>query len=621
MNLFGLKKLVPDVNPVENEPVFNQSVSSATSTRSETPISVDETTGSISDSTKNEEVGPVIEEKPSDFPINIPYPQDISQDPVAELVNLEAESRFETVEPPRALFAGSFLGGQYEIKEVIARGPINFYLADAGDYGTHDWKLVGERIFPIVAANSTKNEGNLETVNGDSTKNEAILPTAEIESVTEGEATKNEAKSGPDDSFFPPAERFLQDGREYAVWDFQILTSLEEWNAQPNDEIYIRVMQTLARAFAALESANLSADLPPSSLFFDAMGELKAFGFFNAPESKSASMPTHSMSATQQLSALSSRFAKTNLAARATLRLDDEFGALPFSLEVKSFARALNDGEFAGAADVLAALESFAPFSKTEVALLSDIGMERELNEDCGWIWKSSRAGHARNHSLEVLAVADGMGGHEGGEVASDVTLSALEAAIAMRLNLDFSDNAVLLLAMSEILSEVNEAVVRLTENPPYAAMRAKPGATLVCALRVENRVFLGNVGDSRAYRWNAKSGLQRLTKDHSYVQDLLDSGSISEAQAWGHPDGSVITSHIGMMRGLKKDVYLHLLSAGDRLVLVSDGVVDTMRDAEIEAVLASAHDAETLCAALVNAANDAGGFDNITVAAMICKS
>jgi protein phosphatase len=269
---------------------------------------------------------------------------------------------------------------------------------------------------------------------------------------------------------------------------------------------------------------------------------------------------------------------------------------------------------------VVAALEGFAPVRKTQAALLSDVGMERELNEDCGLVWKSSRAGHARNYELELLAVADGMGGHEGGEVASDLTLASLEAAVAKRQGLDWYDNSAVLAALGEILVEVNDAVVRLTENPPYASMRAKPGSTLVCALRVGSRAFLGNIGDSRAYRWNASQGLERLTRDHSYVQDLVESGAISEEQAWGHPDGSVITSHVGMMRGLKRDVFLRLLAPGDKLVLVSDGVVDTLRDPEIEAIIAAESDVSQLCASLVNAANDAGGFDNITVAALLCE-
>jgi protein phosphatase len=446
----------------------------------------------------------------------------------------------------------------------------------------------------------------------------------------------------------------VQDEREYAVWDWQNLKSLDDWQAQPNDETYLHVIGAVARGLLALENAGLKADFARESLQFDASGELKSFGFFDVGverkagltppsnlsdadensaveiDSNDATSPrleegvspaasTSGMTAIHQLSALSSRFAKTNLAAGATLRLDDEFGALPFSQEVKSLARALSDGAFSSASEVVTALSRFAPVAKTEVALLTDVGMERELNEDCGLTYRTSRAGHARNVELEVLAVADGMGGHEGGEVASDVTLSALETAIFRRQSLDFADNAAVLSALNEILGEVNDAVVRLTENPPYAAMRAKPGSTLVCALRLGSRLFLGNVGDSRAYRWNADPGLQRLTKDHSYVQDLLDSGSITEEQAWGHPDGSVITSHIGMMRGLKRDVSLRLIRPGDRVILVSDGVVDTLRDGEIETIVASHGEAAGLCAALVNAANDAGGFDNITVAALIC--
>ncbi len=575
-----------------------------------TPDNLDPTPeiGAAPESTSAISAAPAPESKPAPRPA--PASVAVPATPTEPAIDNPTAPGLEIIEPPRALFPGSFLGGEYEIKEIISRGPINYYLADAGDYGAHDWKFVAER-----ASDSAQ------------------------------------VFDGPDSDFFPPATRFLQDEREYGVWDFEALRPLEEWSAPPNDEVYGAVLGEVARGFALLESAGLRADLPPASLFFDGMGALKCFGFFEAsdappshfsaadePETSEegvspapddistpakferlevSAAPYHS--ALMQLSALSSRFAKTNLGARTTLRLDDEFGALPFSDEVKGFARALNNGDFASVSEVVAALQGFAMAPQTSLALLTDVGMEREINEDCGLLWKSSRAGHARNFALELLAVADGMGGHEGGEVASDLTLLALEAAIVKRQNLDFSDNAVVLGALSEVLSEVNDAVIRLTENPPYAAMRAKPGATLVCALRVGSRVFLGNVGDSRAYRWNAQTGLQRLTRDHSYVQDLLDSGSLSEDEAWGHPDGSIITSHIGLLRGFKKDVFLRLLRPEDRLILVSDGVVDMLRDAQIEAIVAQNGEAQRLCAALVNAANEAGGADNITVAALIC--
>ncbi|HEX9998669.1 MAG TPA: protein phosphatase 2C domain-containing protein [Abditibacterium sp.] len=558
MNLFGFKKSQEAAQNVANEAEISAEAENA----------VEETVAPTENAV---EVSESIEEANE---ISVDANDETVTDNAVEAIDVEVPPN-SGIEPPRALFPGAFLGGEYEIKEVISRGVVNYYLADAGDYGSHDWKIVAQR----RAAGQT-------------------------------------VESGLESPFFSPATRFVDDEHEYGVWDFEPLQPLGELRAAPNDETYLRVMLELSRAFLMLENAGLCADLPSDSLWFDGGGNLKSLGFFDVNSSETEPP----MGAIAQLSAFSSRFAKNSLAAGATLRLDDEFGALPFSREVKDFAQKLSDGEFLDLRAVVSHLENFAPFSRTEAALLSDVGMVRELNEDCGLIWKQNRAGHARNFEIEVLAVADGMGGHEGGEVASDATLVALETAISTRLNLDFSDNAAILAAMNEILGEVNDAVVRLTENPPYAALRSKPGSTLVCALRVGSRVFIGNVGDSRAYRWNAETGLRRLSKDHSYVQDLLDAGAITEDQAWGHPDGSVITSHIGMMRGLKKDVFLHLLSAGDRLVLVSDGVVDTLRDAEIEEIVAAQSDVTGLCAALVNAANDAGGFDNITVAALSCQ-
>lgn len=611
MKIFGFG--APKTEPPTLEEKLSQAVAEATGEREPQPIVADPKLAP--DFPNSEEQLPKSEQQPPNSGVELPksepqLPNSEEQllkseqqlpksevelpKPEEQLLKPEQQLPILGVEPPRALVPGSFLGGEYEIREVVARGAVNYYLAAAGDYGVPEPKLIGERL-----------------------------------------ASASGVQEGPDAPFFPPAHRFAQDEREYAVWDWQNLRALDDWNAHPNDETYLQVVGEVARGLLALENAALKADLPRDAVWFDGSGQPRFFGFFDAATARAdaaadsgadaqdaarSPAPVAGMSAVQQLSALSSRFAKTNLAGGATLRLDDEFGALPFSEEVKDFARRLANDEFSGAGEVVTALETLAPVAHTDSALLSDVGMERELNEDCGLIWKTSRAGHARNFALEVLAVADGMGGHEGGEVASDLTLSALESAWARRQNLDFGDNAAVLSALYETLGEVNDAVVRLTENPPYAAMRAKPGSTLVCALRVGSRLFVGNVGDSRAYRWNAQSGLQRLTKDHSYVQDLLDAGSISEEQAWGHPDGSVITSHIGMMRGLKRDAFLRLLKRGDRLILVSDGVVDTLRDAQIAEIVAAHADAKALCAALVSAANAAGGFDNITVAAMNCE-
>ena len=500
-------------------------------------------------------------------------PENVELAPETE-AQIEAEvSQLEHAlpEPPRPLSPGAFLGGDLEIIEVVARGQINLYRADVDEWGSHDYQLVAERLAPAIFVENP--------------------PLADL---------------------FPPARRWMQDGLEYAAWPLQQLTQLADWQPPANDEVYLQTLSAIAAGLTALEEAELAPVLPRDALWVDAMGNVQFYGFFDA---KSENAPA--MNALQQLSALSSRLAKSNLARSATLKLDDEFSALPLSDETKTFAKRLAAGEWETIGEAAAWLQ-IAPVHGSEIALLSDVGMERELNEDCGLTLRLSRAGHSLNGEIEVVAVADGMGGHEGGEIASQLTLSSLQSQL-LNLDIDWSDNAAVIKAVGEICENVNSAVVAMNENPPYAAMRNKPGATLVWALRLGSRVFIGNVGDSRAYRWSARDGLERLTKDHSYVQDLIDSGRLNESEAWGHPDGSVITSHIGMARGMARDVFLHLVRPGDKLFLVSDGVVDMLRDEAIAEIVAAQSEPRALCAALVEASNYAGGADNITVAALFC--
>lgn len=477
-------------------------------------------------------------------------------------------------EPLRPLSPGAFLAGELEIKQVLQRGPTNFYVADAGDWGQTDLKLVAERLLL------------------------APLP---------------EPPAGAD--LFPDGHRFTQDGREYAAWPMQELTPLEEWRPPANDETFLQIFLTLASGLAALEEAELDPDLCRDScldcLYLTSAGDLRYLGFFDA------AAPSGGANALEILSGLIARITRRNIAPGATMRLDDEFGTMPFSEEVKGLARGLKLGQFPTVQAAAAALRDLPGALKTEVALLTDVGQERSLNEDSGLIFQWNRAGHLGNYAVELLAVADGMGGHEGGEVASDLTISALQNALVARSDLDWQDNVTVRTALRQMLEEVNAAVVEMNQNPPYAGLRHKPGSTLVCALRLGSRLFIGNVGDSRAYRWNVATGLTRLTRDHSYVQDLIDAGRLRPEEAWGHPDGAVITSHIGLPRGLLLDTYHHLLCRGDKIVLVSDGVVDMLKEAEIETLVSQSHEAQPLCARLIEAANAAGGADNITAAAL----
>ncbi len=484
---------------------------------------------------------------------------------------IEVPASVEEVRVVKPLFVGSFLNGELEVVEVLEHGPINFYRANAGGWGENDWKWVWER----PAASS-----------------EPVLP--------------------PAIPFFAPAIRFVSDQREYAVYDWDERDSFSEWRSPANDDTFLELIAPLARALESLGNAGLEAHIEPDSLWFQD-GALGFYGFCGPARAGE----TNALSA---LAFLSSTVAKAHLAPRATLRLDDIWASLPFSVELKTWVHQLEAGSFASVSEAIKALDGFAEPTRTQIVVQTDVGLERDHNEDGVLSLSLKRASQNGAVSLELLAVADGMGGHEAGEEASRCALDALQNALLARQNADWNDNGTALGVGRELIEAVNTAVIAQNEAPPFASMRQKPGTTLVFALRLGRRLIVGNVGDSRLYRWSAARGLELLTKDHSYVQDLLDAGKITPDEAWGHPDSSIITSHIGMPRGMQSDVTLRLVAHGERVFCVSDGVVDTLRDPQIEAVVASVSNASELCSRLVDAANDAGGIDNISVAAMFCE-
>lgn len=449
---------------------------------------------------------------------------------------------------------------------------------------------------------------------------------------------------------FPPREGFTQEDREYVVFDYFETTSLQDFREPSNDERLLSMLHTLAQGLRELDEKDLRADFTTDTLRVDESGALRFVGFvenrtvssgaapsgaapsaaFNeqaaieqTPNGQAASGLTASShlpgeivagDALSQLREIMSFLLKRAFAESATMRLDDEFGSLALSEEVKTLARHISGREFesiAQAADAIAALHSNRP-PRVESAILSDVGRERELNEDSGMIVKLQRAAHLGARALELYVVADGMGGHEGGEVASDLTMASLQKHLDARQNLDWNDNVAVRAALYEVIDAVNADVVALTETPKYKGTRAKPGSTLTFAVRLGARVFVGNVGDSRAYKYS-KGKLERISKDHSYVQSLIDRGEITEEEAFDHPEGSVITAHIGYAKLKTRDVFLRLFAPGDKLLLVSDGVTDMLRDREYEPHLQ--HDDPALvCRGLVDASNAAGGADNITV-------
>lgn len=226
---------------------------------------------------------------------------------------------------------------------------------------------------------------------------------------------------------------------------------------------------------------------------------------------------------------------------------------------------------------------------RLEVGAATDIGRVRDHNED----------GYLVEHHVGLIAVADGMGGHRGGEVASAAALEALRIAFVAGASID------------EAVSVANDAVhEQSVADPNLRGM----GTTLTAgSFDDEGHLVLGHVGDSRAYL--ARGGeLERVTTDHSLVEELIQAGELTPEEAERDPRRSMITRALGLEPGVAVDVIELDLRDGDRLVLCSDGLTTMVGEDDIASLLAEEPDAATAADRLVDAANAAGGVDNITV-------
>ncbi|MDI6799451.1 MAG: Stp1/IreP family PP2C-type Ser/Thr phosphatase [Actinomycetota bacterium] len=220
----------------------------------------------------------------------------------------------------------------------------------------------------------------------------------------------------------------------------------------------------------------------------------------------------------------------------------------------------------------------------------SDIGMVREVNED------------AYIAGGNLFAVADGMGGHKGGEIASKLAL----ISIAKSLKMEGDPKKNLLSTMRRANRGIYQ---RSIVSPELKGM----GTTLTVLLISNRAAHIGHIGDSRAYL--ARGGeLVQLTQDHSLVAQMVAEGKLTSREAHLHPLRSVITRSLGASAMADPDVFTLKLKDGDRLLLASDGLNSMLSDAEILEIVGKKEEPQAVCEELVSAANRQGGRDNVTV-------
>jgi len=235
-----------------------------------------------------------------------------------------------------------------------------------------------------------------------------------------------------------------------------------------------------------------------------------------------------------------------------------------------------------------------------EINFQTDVGRKRNTNQDY--------AGLFENQSGVSLAIlADGMGGHQAGDVASQMAVNNIgvrwqESAV------ETSEKAAQWL-IKEIQDE-NELIYQKGQSQPeYLGM----GTTIVSAVLLDRSFVLANIGDSRAYLVR-NNQLRQLTEDHSLVNELVKSGEITREMAANHPRKNVLTRSLGMPGMVEVDVTNHLWVPNDYILLCSDGLTNMVSEEEILAILLSEKPLNEKVDVLIATANEAGGVDNITV-------
>jgi len=296
-----------------------------------------------------------------------------------------------------------------------------------------------------------------------------------------------------------------------------------------------------------------------------------------------------------------------------SLEVIGELGTLLYKLcdlettGVAGFLQQVAQGRVASLAALGRGLEARTPEwsilpGSGRISGLTDVGLIRQLNED-HWGWERL-TDHAR-----LYVVADGMGGHDCGELASQIAVESL-CTIAKDFPLgEPRSEGELVTMMEEAFQSANNAVKDEAERRD-----SDMGTTLVAMLLLDDgRAFLGNVGDSRGYL-HRNGELQQVTIDHSLVQKMVERGRITAEEARHHPHANILLRTVGTERDIDVDVHPVLLKGGDRIMICSDGLWGEVEDEDISTILNTHPDPRVASRELVRAAHHGGGKDNITL-------
>ncbi|WP_210363963.1 Stp1/IreP family PP2C-type Ser/Thr phosphatase [Bacillus sp. REN3] len=237
-----------------------------------------------------------------------------------------------------------------------------------------------------------------------------------------------------------------------------------------------------------------------------------------------------------------------------------------------------------------------------KAVFMTDRGKVRLHNEDNGGIFINP-------DGQRLAIVADGMGGHRAGDVASEMTIKHLKALWETSARIETAADAEKWLR--EAVVDVNKQIFQHSlKNTECEGM----GTTIVAAISTDLFATVVNIGDSRCYLLN-EAGFKQLTEDHSLVNELVRSGQISKEDAEHHPRKNVLLRALGTEENVEVDLKTITFEEGDALLLCSDGLSNKVSQAEMESIISSEQPLEDKAAELISKANQYGGEDNITLA------
>ena len=240
----------------------------------------------------------------------------------------------------------------------------------------------------------------------------------------------------------------------------------------------------------------------------------------------------------------------------------------------------------------------------------SHVGKKRDHNEDAFFTLECTIKQNGEFTPFGLFIIADGMGGHQAGDIASALATRVVAHSLMRQIYLPFLREE----GKDSSHRPINEALVEALSEASLAVYEAVPdaGTTLTAALIIGTHASIGHVGDSRAYLVTEK-GLQQITQDHSLVERLKELGQITPEEAMTHPQRNVLYRALGQGGSMEVDTYFQLLPTGSQLLLCSDGLWGAVPEREMATIIAAASSPQIGCSRLIEAAITHGGDDNIT--------